>query len=102
MIGHFTVMANDKNNAVGCALVHYQDIDYKYNYFVCNYGYTNIPGEQVYESGKAASKCAKAHPDFKGLCYTKDDAENSAASHTISMIMTLFVFMLKIALEWRL
>lgn len=68
MIGHFTVMVNDKNNAVGCAMVRYQANGYKYNYLVCNYGYTNVLGQQVYESGQTASRCARRHPFYNGLC----------------------------------
>lgn len=68
MIGHFTVMVNDKNNAVGCALVLHESNGYKMDYLVCNYGYTNVLGQQVYEPGWPASKCAKKHPFYKGLC----------------------------------
>lgn len=74
--GHFTVMVNDKNNATGCAMVRYQKNGFKTNYFVCNYAYTNVVGQQVYESGRAASKCKVRNTVYKGLCkWTKKKLE---------------------------
>lgn len=69
-IGHFTVMVNDKNNAVGCAMIRHQENGFKYRYLVCNYGYTNILGRPVYEKGPTGSKCSKRHPVYEGLCST--------------------------------
>lgn len=67
-IGHFTIMVNDKNDAVGCALSRFQENGFKYNYLVCNYAYTNILQRPVYEKGATASKCKKRSPVYKGLC----------------------------------
>lgn len=67
-IGHFTVMVNDKNNAVGCAMVRYREKGVSTDYLVCNYGYTNVIGQRVYESGRTASKCRIRDLIFKGLC----------------------------------
>lgn len=105
MIGHFTVMVNDKNDAVGCAIIRFQRNVYKYHYFVCNYGYTNMRNEQVYEPGQAASKCEKINPHFKGLCYTSSDKENpniaSSLSHSLHiLISTLFISSLKYVLNF--
>lgn len=109
MIGHFTVMVNDKNDAVGCAIIRFQrkmydGYVYKYHYFVCNYGYTNMRNEQVYEPGRAASKCKKTNPHFKGLCYTSADIENpnlaSSLSHSLHiLIVTIFISLLEYALN---
>lgn len=70
-IGHFTVMVNDKNNAIGCAMIRHQERGFKYRYLVCNYGYTNILGRPVYEKGAAGSKCKERHPVYEGLCSAK-------------------------------
>lgn len=80
MIGHFTVMVNDKNDAVGCAMVRFQRNGFKYNYFVCNYGYTNMLKEPVYKKGKTASKCKTVHKKYKGLCSSVFKTEESTAS----------------------
>lgn len=64
-------MVNDKNNAVGCAMVRYQENDFYYRYLVCNYGYTNILDRPVYEKGSAGSKCDERHPVYEGLCSTE-------------------------------
>lgn len=69
-IGHFTVMVNDKNNAIGCASVRYQENNFYYRYLVCNYGFTNILDRPVYEKGEPASKCKEPHPVYEGLCST--------------------------------
>lgn len=61
-------MVNDKNNAMGCALIRYQEDGYYYYYLVCNYSFTNIYERPVYESGAAGSKCKKPHPIYSGLC----------------------------------
>lgn len=70
MIGHFTAIANDNSDAIGCALSRYQEGGYKKHYLVCNYGYTNMVGQPVYSVGKSASECELKHPLFKGLCTT--------------------------------
>lgn len=64
-------MANDKNNAVGCAMIRHEEKGFKYRYLVCNYGYTNIFEQPVYEKGPTASKCTERHPIYEGLCSTK-------------------------------
>lgn len=61
-------MVNDKNNAVGCGVSRYQQNGYKYYYLVCNYSFTNILEQAVYEIGPTASKCKKPHSVYKGLC----------------------------------
>lgn len=67
-IGHFTIMINDKNNAVGCASTKYYSNGNYYRYLVCNYGFTNVLTRPVYEDGATGSKCTKRHPVYKGLC----------------------------------
>ena len=63
-------MVNDKNNAVGCAMVRYQEGSFYYRYLVCNYGYTNILDRPVYKKGSTGSECKKQHPVYEGLCST--------------------------------
>lgn len=64
-------MVNDKNNAVGCAMIRHQEGGFKYRYLVCNYGFTNIYGQAVYEKGAPASKCVERHSIYEGLCSAK-------------------------------
>lgn len=67
-IGHFTVMVNDKNNALGCALIRHQYGGFKYHYFACNYSFTNILQQRVYQPGPPTSRCRRQHPVYTGLC----------------------------------
>uniref|UniRef100_A0A1Y9H2P3 Venom allergen-1 n=1 Tax=Anopheles dirus TaxID=7168 RepID=A0A1Y9H2P3_9DIPT len=70
-IGHFTQMASDQSNKVGCAMQHWLDNSWKSYYLVCNYGVTNVIGTPVYKSGTVASGCTTGrNPDrkFNGLC----------------------------------
>lgn len=70
-------MVNEKNNAVGCAVSRYQQNGYKYHYLVCNYSFTNILEQAVYEKGPAASKCKKPHQVYKGLCSADQKVSHS-------------------------
>lgn len=65
------MMVNDRNAAVGCAMMRHRIDSNNLRYFVCNYGYSNVFGEQVYESGQVASKCVKKHAFYEGLCSTE-------------------------------
>ncbi|CAD7087250.1 unnamed protein product [Hermetia illucens] len=69
MIGHFTVMMNDKNNRVGCALTKHSPHGGAEYYFACNYASTNVINKPVYKEGRAASKCTTGTNHlFSGLC----------------------------------
>lgn len=76
VLGHFTAMISDKSMAVGCAALKYKHKDngqlYAYIYFVCNYAYANMGGEQTYKPAKKGDApghgCKKMHPKIKGLC----------------------------------
>lgn len=65
------MMVNDKNAAIGCSMIRHRMDSNNLRYFVCNYGYSNVFGEQVYESGQIASKCEEKHPFYEGLCSTE-------------------------------
>lgn len=78
--GHFTVMANQRSDRVGCALVrwHRSTSAVYYTYLVCNYSYTNVNAEQVYEAGAPCSDCptgTACSREYAGLC-----AETTAAT----------------------
>ncbi|XP_017091526.2 antigen 5 like allergen Cul n 1 [Drosophila bipectinata] len=49
-IGHFMVLINEKNVAVGCAIVSFYLDDIEYFLVACNYAVTNILGRRVYSS----------------------------------------------------
>lgn len=72
---HFTVMSHDKNNRVGCAMIEYlaeeQQSKTPFDAFLltCNYEYTNVLNEPMYEKGKACSSCPSGcSPIYKALC----------------------------------
>ncbi|KAH8421424.1 hypothetical protein KR009_006369, partial [Drosophila setifemur] len=69
-IRHLSVLINDKNVAVGCAIVSYLKDDIEYFLVVCNYGITNIVGQSIYSScPKAGSQCStKLNPNYSPLC----------------------------------
>ncbi|XP_017066770.1 antigen 5 like allergen Cul n 1 isoform X2 [Drosophila eugracilis] len=70
VIGHLTVLINEKNDAVGCGLVSYTvGEDRKFN-LACNYAYSNVLGQSVYsECPTAGSKCRKGlNSQYPALC----------------------------------
>lgn len=67
-IGHFTAMSQAVTPAIGCAMVHHKKGKFKRNYFVCNYGQTNVVGKSVYIVGKAGSKCDSKKKGYNALC----------------------------------
>ncbi|XP_055846801.1 antigen 5 like allergen Cul n 1-like [Episyrphus balteatus] len=76
VIGHFTVMAVEENNRMGCAASSYRDPEQE-NWFTilytCNYAKTNIFDRSIYSTGKSASKCTSGvNPNFKSLCAQKE------------------------------
>ncbi|XP_067635244.1 venom allergen-1-like [Eurosta solidaginis] len=75
-IGHFTVLAADKNTHVGCAVANYIEKGQTYNSFLmaCNYATTNMVNFPIYEScATPASKCTTGtNPSYKNLCSTKE------------------------------
>lgn len=73
-IPHFLTMIHEKANRIGCAISQYQGPRGKTTYIVCNYSFTIIENQQVYESGEAGSKCITGnHKKFSALC--SDDEE---------------------------
>lgn len=68
-IPHFLEVSNAKANKVGCAISQFTSVQGLKSYIVCNYSYTIITGQQVYESGSPGSKCATGpNPDYPNLC----------------------------------
>ncbi|XP_054728351.1 antigen 5 like allergen Cul n 1 [Anastrepha obliqua] len=88
-IGHFTMLVADRAHRVGCAVIRYRDpsqINDLKLLMTCNYDFTNILGESVYQSGPAASKCiykiSEKYPslcDWKDAVYEYDSAESIEA-----------------------
>lgn len=73
MIGHFTAMAQDRTNRIGCAGSVYNGAE---RLLTCNYAFTNLQGSPVYESGQAASGCKTGtNPDYPNLCSTSEDVD---------------------------
>ncbi|XP_061390203.1 venom allergen 3 homolog [Musca vetustissima] len=75
-IGHFTQMVADRVHRVGCAAIRYhepdQPLDTKF-LMTCNYDYTNIYTEPIYQSGPPASKCAyNISEEYPALCDWKE------------------------------
>lgn len=69
-IGHFTVLVNEKNVAVGCAMVTFYLDDIEYFLVACNYAVTNTLGRRVYSSCPVAGiQCPNGLDDkFTSLC----------------------------------
>lgn len=68
--GHFTAMVNEKNIAVGCAILRQRKGRQTSQLMACNYAYTNVYNKPVYRNGKTGSKCKKGRNKmFKGLCH---------------------------------
>ncbi|XP_055609400.1 antigen 5 like allergen Cul n 1-like [Uranotaenia lowii] len=72
--GHFTLLARDKANRIGCAMVWYKDGSWYRTRMTCDYSYTNMIGTPGYTSGEPCSGC-KSGCDKKwdGLC-SKDES----------------------------
>lgn len=64
-IGHFTQMAQDKSNRIGCGAARYNKNE---RILTCNYARTNMMGQVVYTAGAAASKCKSKNPTYTNLC----------------------------------
>jgi Cysteine-rich secretory protein family len=79
-IGHFTVMVNDRANAVGCGMIRFKRKGKLQTLMACNYSFTNIIDKRVYTAGKATSDCIQgANPDFDALCSETEEINNSEA-----------------------
>ncbi|XP_017116314.1 antigen 5 like allergen Cul n 1 [Drosophila elegans] len=60
VVGHLTVLINEKSYAVGCAIVNYEAEEYNRYNMACNYAYTNVIGHSVYSvCPEAGSECPK-------------------------------------------
>lgn len=67
-------MVNDKVNRIGCALISYQENEYKFNHLVCNYSYTNIWERPVYKTGSPGSECKTGvNSIYKSLCNANEE-----------------------------
>lgn len=63
---------------VGCAGVKYTDAAGKEANLICNFGYGNLAGNYVYQSGPPGSKCKTGtNPKYTGLCSEKEDYSDS-------------------------
>lgn len=70
MIGHFTAMAQERTDRVGCGAVRYRGNN---RIVVCNYSFTNLQGSYVYHEGRATSGCKTGkNPSYGNLCSTKE------------------------------
>lgn len=71
--GHFTVMAANRGNRIGCALVSFKEGYMNTFLTICNYGVTNLIGEPVFIVGKLRSGCNTNSTDYEGLCGPNED-----------------------------
>lgn len=71
-IGHFTQMASDQTNRIGCAMQYWKkDNQWETYYLVCDYALTNMIGSAVYKKGPVGSGCTtgvNTSPGLGGLC----------------------------------
>ncbi|XP_055304330.1 antigen 5 like allergen Cul n 1-like [Sitodiplosis mosellana] len=74
-IENFAVMMNDRNSAVGCAMIRSQEDGLKFDHLVCNYGYATNR-KPVYERGSAASRCKERHSTYEGLCRNSNNVDD--------------------------
>lgn len=73
---NFLTLIHEKANRVGCAIAQFQGAKGKTTYMVCNYSYSTIKGEKVYESGEAASKCEKGiNENYSALCSETEEID---------------------------
>ncbi|XP_011181980.2 antigen 5 like allergen Cul n 1 [Zeugodacus cucurbitae] len=88
-IGHFTMLVADRAHRVGCAAIRYRDpsdINFMKLLMTCNYDYTNILGEPVYQSGLAASKCVyKISEKYPSLCDWKDAVYDYSSEESVEV-----------------
>ncbi|XP_016946324.1 antigen 5 like allergen Cul n 1 [Drosophila biarmipes] len=70
VIGHLTVMINEKSSAVGCGITTYKEGGGRKYLVACNYSFANILGKSVYsECPKAGSGCPKGlSKQYPPLC----------------------------------
>ncbi|KAH8387088.1 hypothetical protein KR093_004606, partial [Drosophila rubida] len=77
-IAHFTMVAQELNVAVGCAVSNYVNDD-GFNVFLvaCNYATTNFITLPVYRAcASSAEECATGtNPDYPALCSSKEDVQ---------------------------
>ena len=72
-IGHFTVMVNERNTQVGCAISNYVSGGFNWSLLACNYATTNMLNTPTYRSGVTASGCTLGRdPTYTGLCRTNE------------------------------
>ncbi|XP_039446428.1 antigen 5 like allergen Cul n 1-like [Culex pipiens pallens] len=73
-IGHFTQIASDRTDRIGCAMVTFKPTATSNKaIMVCNYGLTNVIGQPVYVSGTACSGCKTGcSKTYAGLCSTSE------------------------------
>ncbi|XP_030379855.1 venom allergen 3 homolog [Scaptodrosophila lebanonensis] len=76
-IGHFTVIANERNVAVGCALAKYRKGSWTTFLMTCNYAVTNMVDYPVYsDCKKPATKCKTGtNPNYSALCSVREKVD---------------------------
>lgn len=68
-------MMNDRNYAVGCAMVRDREDSLRFDHLICNYGYATSR-KPVYEKGSAASRCRERHSNYEGLCRSPNNGDD--------------------------
>lgn len=69
-IGHFTAMAQDRSDRVGCAAVRFNENE---RMLACNYAFTNIIDSYVYQIGPPTTGCQSgADSYYTNLCSSNE------------------------------
>ncbi|XP_037938014.1 antigen 5 like allergen Cul n 1-like [Teleopsis dalmanni] len=80
-IGHFTQMVQEKATHLGCGILRQQKGRFSYQFIACNYAYTNVLDQAVYNSGTVASSCTTGrNKNYKNLCSTAESYDVNTLS----------------------
>uniref|UniRef100_A0A1I8PPD0 SCP domain-containing protein n=1 Tax=Stomoxys calcitrans TaxID=35570 RepID=A0A1I8PPD0_STOCA len=78
-IGHFTQMAQERANAVGCAVMRHSSEDLRHVLLACNYSFANFYNVTIYRHGSAASKCQTGvNTKYTNLCSAREKYNTSS------------------------
>jgi len=70
VIGHFTQMMFDKNDAIGCAMTVWTEDNglRSHTQLTCNHFRSHQGNKPVYEKGPHCSRCVTCDEDYQSLC----------------------------------
>ncbi|XP_075156420.1 venom allergen-1-like [Haematobia irritans] len=72
-IGHFTLMAQERANEVGCAISRQSTANVSEVFLACDYSFTSFYNVSVYREGSPASQCQSGqNPKYPNLCSVQE------------------------------